>query len=92
MNGTQSILKFGAVEEEPLTPSNSVGIRAKDNSITRIGQRNRPSASAYTVPVPSGWLVYTRYHSCRASLRMADGWTADQAEAVARILDGEVVL
>lgn len=49
-------------------------------------------AHAYTIPNHSGWLVFTRFNSCRAQLRSADGWTQEQAEVVARVLDGEVVL
>lgn len=52
---------------------------------------NMPTC-AYTIPNHSGWLVFTRFNSCRAQLRAADGWTQAQAEVMARVLDGEVVL
>ena len=47
---------------------------------------------AYTVPVPGGWLLYTRFHSCRARLLESSGWTQEQAEVVARVIDGDIVL
>jgi len=92
MNGAQSILRFGVVDDISLTEDNSVEIWQQDGSVIRIGQRSKPADSAYSVPVSYGWLVYTRLHSCRASLRADDGWTQDKVDKVARILDGEVVL
>ena len=47
---------------------------------------------AYSVPAGDGWLIYTRFHSCRAHLRAADGWTQGKVDVVLRIIDGEVVL
>jgi len=50
------------------------------------------SPVAYSVPTQDGWLVYTRFHSCRAHLHRAAGWTQEQVDTVLRVLDGEVVL
>lgn len=74
------------------------------NGQHRLAFGNRPPEStysngvqtaankAYTVPVPGGWLLYTRFHSCRARLLEDAGWTQEKADTVARILDGDIVL
>jgi hypothetical protein len=92
MTNTSSIKSTSRGATDPDQHRLAFGTPAAADPNAYAGGVRIASPTAYAVPVSDGWLVYTRFHSCRAYLRTASGWTQEQVDILTRILDGEVVL